>query len=229
MSATQFWAEVMHQNALGYMLNGDLNKAHHHALAGPSSLMIGRSSTWKDTTHLASEMDKSFLLGNGKRMFDSNSSNDTNSINKGYYVSEPSAKRFKSISSSPKAPIRATLLSDNPVLLERISNLGGFKWAVAAAAPPSQDKIQHPISDDSTSSLASTTRNSTTTRSLLPLSTKLGAFPMPAMSGEPRRRTSLLDQQPRLSSFRSLWDKTDPARRKDVLALKLEIGNVELL
>ena len=200
MSATQFWAEVMQQNALGYMLNGDLNKAHH-ALA--SSSLIGRPM-WKDT-HLACEMDKSFLGNNGKRMFDSN-------VNKGH-VSEPSAKRFKSIS-SPNT-VRAKLLSDNPVLLERISNLGGFKWAVAAP----QDKSQHEISDESTSSLAS--RNST--RSLP--SAKLGAFPMPAMSGE----RTLLDQKPRLSSYRSLWDRTDPSRRKDVLALKLEIGNVELL
>ena len=128
----------------------------------------------------------------------------------------PPAKRLKA--SSPKT-VKASnlpLLSNNPILLERISNLGGGfpmpKWATEVQKEHKDDlnkASREAMSEDQSSSLPFT---------------RLGAFPMPTISGRP----TLISDEPRLSSFRELWEKTAPSLRKDVLAMRLELGNVEL-
>ena len=127
----------------------------------------------------------------------------------------PPAKRLKA--SSPKT-VKASnlpLLSNNPILLERISNLGGGfpmpKWATEVQKEHKDESCmdREAMSEDQSNPVPST---------------RLGAFPMPTISGRP----TLVSDEPRLSSFRELWEKTAPSLRKDVLAMRLELGNVEL-
>ena len=126
-----------------------------------------------------------------------------------------SNKRFKHqlsppFKNEPNASSKPVLLKDNPVLLERISSLGGgFKWGgfgkslfKSKAAQQSANKVQEPPP------------------------TRIGAFPMPSVDG---RLPALLEKKPMLTSFKALWRTTDRELRPEVFSRNLQRGHVTIL
>jgi hypothetical protein len=94
-------------------------------------------------------------------------------------------------------------LKDNPVMLERLSSLGGGfpmpKWGGA----PKKNKEKLPVAKTPT--------------------VRLGAFPMPPLKEGTTRRT------PTFASYKSLWRNAELDLRREIFARKLQRGSVELL
>jgi hypothetical protein len=107
-------------------------------------------------------------------------------------------------------------LKDNPILLERISALGGGfpmpKWGRAMGGVGGGSKGKTPAVDATAASTATLER----------LAKKQGGFPMPSLKG----RVTL---EPTLSSYKSLWTSTDSDLRREVLSRQLHRGHVKIL
>ena len=183
MSATQILADVYHQNALGYMLSGNISTSRR---ALPQRIHGG--SKWNDT-HLVSGLLAGSSSG-GKRLLFDKGIEKMSPFKHGIL---PYAKRLKASSPKTTKASDLPLLCNNPVLLEKISNLGGGfpmpKWSIEVQKERKDEsfKVREAISKDQSNPLPST---------------RLGAFPMPTISGRP----TLVSDEPRLSSFRELWE-----------------------
>ena len=94
---------------------------------------------------------------------------------------------------------------DNPVLMERLSSLGGGfpmpKWAGFQRSTP---KEAQPVVKQPT-----------------PM---LGAFPLPPLKDRKSSHMSLA-----LSSYKDLWQNADHELRKEILARRLEHGNIKVM
>jgi hypothetical protein len=102
-----------------------------------------------------------------------------------------------------KQKTESLLLKDNPVMLERLTSLGGGfpmpKWG----GSPKKSKEKLPVAKTPT--------------------VRLGAFPMPPLKEGTTRRT------PTFASYKSLWRNTELDLRREIFARKLHRGNVEVL
>ena len=101
-----------------------------------------------------------------------------------------------------KAKLDAPSLSrENPVLMERLSALGGGfpmpKWGLGKRMKPKQ---QQPPK--------------------LP-TTRLGAFPMPPLKEQAAKA-------PSLNSYKTVWQNLEHDLRKEIFARKLQYGNLEV-
>jgi hypothetical protein len=149
---------------------------------GPQPLSFGGSNGVQQSLNMLCDVAVAGDQGVGKRTRDD--------------LRKPEAyKRRKTEQSDSK---------DNPVLLQRLTAMGGGfpmpKWG-AGFMRKSKPKPLPP--------------------QMLP-KTKLGAFPMPAL----KDRGSSMNMAPSLSSYKALWRDTDLDLREEVLARKLERGRV---
>jgi hypothetical protein len=114
-----------------------------------------------------------------------------------------SNKRFKTDYLLKPSPIK-----DTPMLLDRISSLGGGfpmpKWSGFVKAKSHAAQVQ-PIPLEVTFKLK-------------------GGFPMPRL-----QEGKDIDTSATLTSFRNLWSSTDRELRQEILARKLQRGNVILV
>jgi hypothetical protein len=95
-------------------------------------------------------------------------------------------------------------LKDNPVLLERLSSLGGgFPMPKWGGAHSKKNKEKLPAAKTPT--------------------VRLGAFPMPPLKEGTTRRT------PTLASYKSLWRNAELELRREIFSRKLHRGSVEIL
>lgn len=99
--------------------------------------------------------------------------------------------------------IESLSLKDNPVLLKRLSSLGGGfpmpKWG----GSHKKNKDKPPVAKTAT--------------------VRLGAFPMPSLKEGTTRRT------PTFASYKSLWRNSELELRREIFARKLQRANVEIL
>ena len=144
-------------------------------------------------------------LGGSKRGTDALSSSMGNSNKRFKHQLSPFKTDLPSGNSS-----KPVLLKDNPVLLERISSLGGgFKWggfgkslAKSKASQQAESKKQQPPP------------------------TRIGAFPMPTVDG---RKPDLLEKKPSLASYKALWRSIEHELRQEVLSRRLQRGHVKIV
>ena len=127
------------------------------------------------------------------------------------YSTGSSNKRFKHQLSPPfkneSNGSKPVLLKDNPVLLERISSLGGgFKWGGFGKSLFKSKAVQQKVQE--------------------PPPTRIGAFPMPSVDG---RLPALLEKKPMLTSFKALWRTTELELRPEVFSRNLQRGHVKIV
>lgn len=121
---------------------------------------------------------------------------------------------FKKAKTEPTTTAAAHFPKDNPLLVERVTALGGGfpmpKWAGIGK----KVKAKEDVNERQQAQAAS-----------IPPPTRIGAFPMPPLTD----CKDLSVNAPTLSSYKNLWQGTDLDVRKEILARRLHRGDVKIV